>query len=748
MSHSYPSRNRPAVSLAAIAIAMITWLSGVLPAHATFPGLNGEIVVQTKRFAIGLNGSSSTIYFLDPDTGNQVLTPRLEGPDVRVPWHSHFGPLRFEPDGLRYVGLLNDGDGANGADGYAVQSVFEQHVRQTVNPGNGASYASPMLDGRIVFIREGAVAAVTPETGVVEVIASTPTASIAHVLASPVSNDVYYGVFDNGSGSIWRSSDGVHEQLKAVQYLGEFYDISPDGRWLVYYDRNGNDGLLVNSVLGVLDLENPANPHQALLPIGHFLGGRQMATFSPDGTKLALLKGGFGRDGLDVFTLDRSDPDALTVTGEVINIPQSWNGDEATAVAWRQDGVVRFDAERLPGAGVSEITFTNTSIAGDGSGDPLIPISWDFGDGSDLRESQAPQVIHTYAEQDTYSVTLTVLDQEGTPQSATQEVVVAPPSLVMGLTWDEDIELDGRLPESTTFPATLTVRATSQGLGSIDDITFENDELARFSPLGILSITSEFDTATGFSLQPGERRDIPVELTTTGLGRVTIRSAVAGTSTDGTAVDTTLEKNERVGSDLSIQVSAEVRSDEEGEEDSFVAFPEEGIELEFDEAEGLPKPRDVKLTLEIKNVSGDIADEAMLDVSTLVQTLEDRDPNAPDTMDIFGYVVGEEDPVVVDPAVAKVDEIPLGRIEVDATLTVVVEAKAQNKGIVEAKGLVLATGPSADEPHEPTRTLSGSGATLLRIDQPVLLVVDGDPTRPALLACNGQVPSPGSLWGW
>ncbi len=307
---------------------------------------------------------------------------------------------------------------------------------------------------------------------------------------------------------------------------------------------------------------------------------------------------------------------------------------------------------------------------------------------------------------------------------------VAAPSLVMGLTWDENIEQDGRLPDSTTFPATLSVRATNNGLESIDDITFENGELARFSPSGILSITSDFDTATAFSLQAGERREIPVELTTSALGRVTIRSSVAGISSDGTAVDASLEKNERVGFDLTVDVSTEVRSDEEGQKDSFVAFPAEGIDLEFDEAAGLPKPRDVKLTLEISNVSGDIADEAKLDVSTLVQTVEDRDPNAPDAMDIVGYVVGDGDPVMVDPAVAKVDEIPLGRIEVDGTVTVVVDAKAQNKGIVEASGFVLATGLSADPPHEPTRTLSGYGATELRIAQPVLLVVDGDPDSP------------------
>ena len=571
----------------------------------------------------------------------------------------------------------------------------------------------------------------TPQTELVEVLASPPTATaqISDVFASPVSNDVFYRVWDNGWRSIWRSSDGVQEQLTSAQHLGHLHDISPDGRWLVFYIHLVEDHDF--DELRVLDLENPANPPQILVPVtnGGF-NSRQQATFSPDGTKLALSKG-YGRDGIDIFTLDRSDPDALTLTDEVVHIAPWWNDDYVMAIAWRQDGVVRFDAERLPGAEVGEITFTNRSIAGDGSGDPLVPISWDFGDGSDLHESQAPVVTHPYAEQGSYSVTLTVLNQEGESHSATQKVVVGPPSLVMGLTWDEEIELDGRLPDSTTFPATLSVRATSEGLGSIDDITFENGDLATFSPPGILSINSDFDTATGFSLQAGERRDIPVELTTSALGRVTIRSSVAGTSSDGTAVDASLEKNERVGFDLTIDVSAEVRSDEEGQEDSFVAFPAEGIDLEFDEAAGLPKPRDVKLTLEISNVSGDIADEAKLDVSTLVQTLEDRDPNAPDAMDIVGYVVGDGDPVVVDPAVAKVDEIPLGRIEVDGTVTVVVDAKAQNKGVVEAKGLVIATGLAADAPHEPTRTLSGYGASSsLRIDQPVLLVVDGDPDSP------------------
>lgn len=143
MSYPYLSRHRPALRLAAIAFTMITWLSAIGPAHATFPGINGELVVQAKPTALD---PSVTIYFLDPDTGNQVKTPWHEGPNVRDPWLFNGGEIRFEPDGLRYVGLLNSWE--QGGGGYALQSFADQHTRQRLNPANGGQFASPMLDGR------------------------------------------------------------------------------------------------------------------------------------------------------------------------------------------------------------------------------------------------------------------------------------------------------------------------------------------------------------------------------------------------------------------------------------------------------------------------------------------------------------------------------------------------------------------------------------------------------------------------
>ena len=94
--------------------------------------------------------------------------------------------------------------------------------------------------------------------------------------------------------------------------------------------------------------------------------------------------------------------------------------------AYKEDGVIVEEyTEAGPAASFSystnflEVSFTDISVEGDGVIDTW---GWDFGDGSTSTE-QNP--VHTYAEDGTYSVILTVTDENGLADSYTRGIVVS-----------------------------------------------------------------------------------------------------------------------------------------------------------------------------------------------------------------------------------------------------------------------------------------------------------------------------------
>ena len=75
-------------------------------------------------------------------------------------------------------------------------------------------------------------------------------------------------------------------------------------------------------------------------------------------------------------------------------------------------------------------------VAAPGGNDPIVSVAWDFGDGSPLLEGPAERnPFHTYADQGTYTVTVTVVDSNNSMVEGTLEVTVGD--------LDPIVELDG-----------------------------------------------------------------------------------------------------------------------------------------------------------------------------------------------------------------------------------------------------------------------------------------------------------------
>ncbi len=80
-------------------------------------------------------------------------------------------------------------------------------------------------------------------------------------------------------------------------------------------------------------------------------------------------------------------------------------------------------ADFIPNCNQLNCSFTSTSSDPDGS---IVSYSWNFGDGSALATAQNPS--HSYAGTGSYSVTLTVMDNQGAQDNVTKSVSVqAPP---------------------------------------------------------------------------------------------------------------------------------------------------------------------------------------------------------------------------------------------------------------------------------------------------------------------------------
>jgi PKD repeat protein len=101
------------------------------------------------------------------------------------------------------------------------------------------------------------------------------------------------------------------------------------------------------------------------------------------------------------------DEDATSSATETVTVPPPANQTPVADFSFHRSGL--------------SVTFHDESTDSDGT---LVEWQWDFGDG---HSSTAQNPVHTYAEEGSYSVTLSVWDDEGATDSETGTVTVPPP---------------------------------------------------------------------------------------------------------------------------------------------------------------------------------------------------------------------------------------------------------------------------------------------------------------------------------
>jgi len=240
--------------------------------------------------------------------------------------------------------------------------------------------------------------------------------------------------------------------------------------------------------------------------------------------------------------------------------------------------VTSFDAteDSIPGTWRFSATSTDPKS---------LPLShrWDFGDDTTGTGTLAT---HTYDEPGTYDITLTSRNTDGLESSATRQVVVAAPTL--GLSIDL---LDGAAPPlvpDEPVDARVTVSASDDGLGPIDDIRFTDDTLLTVSPADAFLITDGPTPAVptaGFSLDPGQTKTFDVTIEPQILGRYTILSQVTGTDALGTEQTADASSPGEIGEALKVGIAL----------DPPTADQEEGPDG--------PEPVDVTATITFENTT-------------------------------------------------------------------------------------------------------------------------------------------------
>ena len=219
------------------------------------------------------------------------------------------------------------------------------------------------------------------------------------------------------------------------------------GMWRVQVEPKVNN--LENTYLHVMQATDASveNPDDAILIESADLIGtavaNNMALFSPTETEIVnnsvvLPAGVSGTYRLLIADLSPSTAYSVVIGGTRYNKVASMAGtiylenirlESGRSISISSDAngspIARFTADPTTGEAPSLVSFNaSTSHDADGS---ITSYTWNFGDGSN---GNGRTVSHTYANAGTYTVKLTVKDNDGNTSSTTKTIQVTPPAVV------------------------------------------------------------------------------------------------------------------------------------------------------------------------------------------------------------------------------------------------------------------------------------------------------------------------------
>jgi hypothetical protein len=130
--------------------------------------------------------------------------------------------------------------------------------------------------------------------------------------------------------------------------------------------------------------------------------------------------------GLNFTVGELSSGNTYTFTVKAVDFVgnESSTGAEVSVRTNRQP-IAAFTATPTSGAGPLAVTFDPSGSSDPDSGDYILGYVWDFGDGSDLDYSNAPE--HVYQTENTFTASLTVVDsRDFHSEPVTQQISVGP----------------------------------------------------------------------------------------------------------------------------------------------------------------------------------------------------------------------------------------------------------------------------------------------------------------------------------
>lgn len=235
----------------------------------------------------------------------------------------------------------------------------------------------------------------------------------------------------DGDGTVTGWSWNFGDNSAAVTTEDAAHSFAAAGTYNVTLTVTDNDGANASVTKQVAVSDVPGNQN----PVADFTSACTLlactftnASTDADGT-IAGYSWNFGDNSALVTTADAAHTFAAAGT---YNVTLTVTDDDgASGTVTKQVVVSDVAVNQSPDARFNficsalECTFTDASVDADGT---IASWSWDFDDGSPASTEQNP--VHTYAitELTTFSVRLTVTDDDGATDAITKQVAVAPPA--------------------------------------------------------------------------------------------------------------------------------------------------------------------------------------------------------------------------------------------------------------------------------------------------------------------------------